>query len=326
MPSVMYSPKIAGFLSFAIGTVILLVKFAAYLLTGSQAIFSDALESIVNVVAAIVAYFSISLSSQPADSNHPYGHGKSEFFSASFEGGLVTFAAIAIVVRAIYALVVGHSISGISEGLLLLSGATVANLLLGIYLRYCAKVNQSSALLASAEHVLSDVWNTLASLIGLLLVKYTGIMAIDPIVALLMGGYLGLIGYRIVRKSVGALLDEEDSDILQGLVRAFNGVHVPGIIKIHYTRVMRSGNYHFVDAHVIVPEFWDILHAHDEVNHFERKLIGMHSNQGEIHFHIDPCRKAHCADCDLPSCPVRTTEFKSLKLYSVDAITARKAT
>src|SRR5262249_3361466 len=116
-----------------------------------------------------------------------------------------------------------------------------------------------------------------------------------------------------------------DVKILATLARTCNQIHIPGIIKIHYVRIMRSGSYHFIDAHVVVPEFWEVLHAHDEINQFERKLIENHPYQAEIHFHLDPCRKAFCAHCDLPSCPVRQKEFVNITPYTVDELTARQA-
>lgn len=303
---------------------ILAAKFSAYELTGSQAVLSDALEGIINIIAAGAAFLVLLLSNRPADRTHPYGHGKAEFFSAAFEGGLISFAAALIIISAGMALATGHSVSKIDSGLLIVSLAGFANLALALYLLHAGKKLQSSALIASGHHSLSDFWTTLGTIVGLGLVQLTGIMAIDSIVALAMGGFLTWTGLKIVRRSFGALLDEEDQEMLESLVDACNKVRVPGIIKIHHVRAMRSGSYHFIDAHVVVPEFWEIHTAHDQVNAFERKLIDAHSHRGEIHFHMDPCRRRHCGNCDLSNCQIRQSEFIGHDQYTLGSITAKK--
>ncbi|NDC37202.1 MAG: cation transporter [Proteobacteria bacterium] len=315
----------AGFISLAANTLILTCKFFAYEMTGSQAILSDALEGIINIVAAGTAFFVLSVSNRPADRNHPYGHGKAEYFSAAFEGGLISFAAALIVISAGHALVSGHTVSQLDSGLLLVAVAAGLNLVLALYLMRAGKTMQSSALIASGHHSLSDFWTTLATIAGLGLAQLTGLTVIDPIVALGMGALLTWTGVKIVRGSLGALLDEEDEEMLESLADACNRVRLSGIIKVHHVRAMRSGSYHFIDAHVVVPEFWEVHTAHDEVNRFERKLIEAHSHRGEIHFHTDPCRRQHCGQCDLADCPIRQAPFGGLATYTIEGITAKKA-
>ncbi len=315
----------AGLISVAINAIILTFKFFAYEMTGSQAILSDALEGIVNIVAAGSAFVVLMLSNRPADRNHPYGHGKAEYFSAAFEGGLISFAAVLIVISAGHALLAGHTVTKIDSGLVLISVAALCNLGLALYLLRAGRRTQSSALIASAHHSLSDFWTTLATIIGLGLVHMTGIALIDPVIALGMGALLTWTGLKIMRGSLGALLDEEDEGMLEALVSACNKVRLPGIIKVHHVRAMRSGSYHFIDAHVVVPEFWEVHTAHDEVNRFERKLIEAHSHRGEIHFHTDPCRRQHCGQCDLSDCPIRQAAFTQHSNYTIEGITAKKA-
>ena len=318
------SSSLVSLIALLVNLAILATKFAAYELTASQAVLSDALEGIINIIAAGAAFVVLLLSNRPADRTHPYGHGKAEFFSAAFEGGLISFAAALIIISAGMALATGHSVSKIDAGLLIVSVAGVVNLVLALYLLRAGKKLQSTALTASAHHSLSDFWTTLGTVCGLGLVQLTGIMAIDSIVALAMGGYLTWTGLKIVRRSFGALLDEEDQEMLESLVDACNKIRFPGIIKVHHVRAMRSGSYHFIDAHVVVPEFWEIHTAHDQVNAFERQLIQAHSHRGEIHFHMDPCRRRHCASCDLPSCQIRQSQFVNHEDYTLDKITAKK--
>lgn len=317
--------SLPGLLALAGGVLVLTLKLCAYAVTGSQAVFSDALESIVNVVAAGVAYALIWYGSKPADRNHPYGHGKSEFFSASFEGGLIACAAVIIALRSLHSIFVEHPLSQLAEGIAIVVVASIVNLLLGVYLLRRGRAMQSDALIASAYHLFSDFWSSGATLVGLLLVHWTGVLVIDPLIALGMGAYLAWIGFRIVRRSLGALLDEEDRELLAAFAVACNTVKVPGLIKIHAARMMRSGSYNFIDAHVVVPEFWDVLKAHGEVNRFERQLMSAFISPGEIHFHLDPCRQAHCRNCELADCGVRRSPFELRNEYTTESITAEKA-
>src|SRR5262245_17548468 len=165
----------AGVLSLLVGSGLLLVKFEAYRRTGSSAVFSDALESIVNVVGALFGLWSIVFAGRPADRNHPYGHGKIEFFSAAFEGGLIAFAALAILMQALRALVLGPELRELDAGLVLVFAAGFVNALLGVYLVRTGRRTASAALVADGKHVLSDSWTSAGIVLGLLLVRATGV-------------------------------------------------------------------------------------------------------------------------------------------------------
>lgn len=307
----------AGLISLVVSVLLLAVKYAAYLITGSTAVLSDALESIVNVVAALFALFSLSFSEKPADKEHPYGHGKIEYFSAAFEGGLIAFAAIAIVYYAIVELVRGPELARLETGLLLTAGAGAVNAALGWYLISVGRREHSLILIADGQHVLTDFWTSLGVIAGLGLVRVTGMTWLDPAVAILLGVNLAFTGYRLVRHAAGALLDEEDESLLASLVRAFDAAREPGIIRLHRLRAIRSGRMANVDAHVIVPEFWSVDRAHDAVDAFERRVIDACPFDGEVVFHTDPCRRALCSVCDLPDCPVRGAAFAGYPALAV---------
>jgi cation diffusion facilitator family transporter len=308
----------AGLASLVVGAVLLAVKYTAYQLTGSAAILSDALESIINVVAALFAVGSILIAGRPADRDHPYGHGKAEFFSAVFEGGLISFAAVAIAWYALEDLWRGPAIEAIDEGLVLTIAAGVANAILGWYLVRTGRRYDSVALVADGQHVLSDVWTSGAVVVGLLLVRLTGIVWLDPVTALLVALNLGRTGYTLVREAAGALLDQEDTALLAVLVRAFDASRDPGIIRIHRLRAIRAGRFTHVDAHLIVPEYWTVEHAHEVVDAFEARVLSSCEVEGEIAFHVDPCFRALCEVCEVAECPVRVRPFVSRPPLTVE--------
>lgn len=300
----------AGLISLCTSLVLLAVKFEAYRRTGSSAVLSDALESIVNVLAALFGLGSIVYAGLPADRNHPYGHGKIEFFSAAFEGGLIAFAALLILYQALSALVVGPELHALDVGLVLVLVAGLANAALGVFLVRTGRRAGSLALVADGKHVLSDSWTSAGIVVGLLLVKATGLMWLDPLVACLVALLLFRTGYRLVRESAAGLLDEEDTPLLERLVAVLGRRLGQGMVGVHGLRAMRAGRFHHVGAHLVVPEFWSVERAHVFSEELGRAVIRELGIEGELEFHTDPCHRAHCARCDLAECPVRVEEFR----------------
>lgn len=288
----------------------MLVKFWAFNLTQSQAIFSDAAESIVNIVAAVLALFVIYYSTKPADTDHPYGHGKAEYFSSAFEGGLISFAGVLIIIEAVRALMWGRNLRELGFGLVIVGVAGLVNLLLGLVLLQVGKRSRSIALRASGLHVISDFWTSAGVVGGLLLVLWTGWNWIDGAIALILGGLLGYSGVKLVRESVGGLMDKEDTGLLKELSDIFAQHMGDGIIQIHHVKMIRSGWYHHIDAHVVLPEYWDVARVHNEITRFERDVIKNYEFSGEMNFHVDPCRRAYCRFCSQPNCPIRQEPFE----------------
>lgn len=308
----------AGVVSLVGGTVIFTSKVVAWRLTGSTAVLSDALESTVNVVAAIFAVFALRFAAQPPDRDHPYGHGKIEFLAAGFEGGLVAFAALMILYSAGRALVVGPELRRLDVGLAVSAVAGVANFALGSWLVRQGKRYDSPTLIADGTHVLSDVWTTAGVLLGLLLVKLTGITLLDPIAAIVVALLLARAGVKLVRESTAALLDQEDPELLERLVAGWNAAHVEGLGSLHRLRAIRSGNIVHVDAHVFVPEHWTVRQAHDATEKFEQMLMEITGIEGEIVLHLDPCHTAPCTGCDLPDCATRVLPFEGRAPLTVE--------
>ncbi len=311
----------ASYVSLTASILLLAAKFWAFWMTGSQAVFSDAMESIVNVIAASVSIYVINFARQPADREHPYGHGKAEFVSATFEGGLIAIASLAIIFEAVKALVGQQTVDQPGLGTFVTFATGVANAALGYYLVRTGKKHNSATLIASGRHVFSDFWTSFGVAIGLLLVTVTGIQWLDPVVALLMGALLARTGYGLVRRSLGELLDEEDREILENL-RDLLAVERPsGIIQLHHVRVMRSGHYHHIDAHAVVPEYWDVAEAHEKTDAFEAKLMEKYPAPGELHLHVDPCQRAYCRNCAVMECPIRKHPFEKLRELTLEEMT-----
>ncbi|MFB3907673.1 MAG: cation diffusion facilitator family transporter [Candidatus Eisenbacteria bacterium] len=311
----------AALLSLVVGSVLMAGKFLAFRMTGSTAIFSDALESIVNVLAAAFAVGGILFAGRPADRGHPYGHGKIEFFSAAFEGGLIAFAAVVIVYQAIESLIHGPELRQLNLGLAITAGAGALNALLGWILIRTGRRYDSLILIADGKHVLSDFLTTVGILIGLALVRITEVLWLDPVVAIVVAIALARTGVLLVRHAARALLDEEDTYLLQRLLEAGEQAREPGIIRMHHLRAIRVGSFVHVDAHLVVPEFWSVDHAHDRSDAFERRLLDRCSIDGEIVFHTDPCRQIFCEACDLADCPIRARPFVERPRLTLDEAT-----
>ncbi|MFA6236199.1 MAG: cation diffusion facilitator family transporter [Bacteriovorax sp.] len=314
--------KFASMLSLIVGVLLLAFKFYAYHITNSQSIFSDALESIVNVVAAIITVIVIIVAAKPADMDHPYGHGKIESMASTFEGGAILLAGILIVIQAIQVFAHGAMVQEIDSGLAIVTGAGIVNGLLGLFLLMRGKKHYSEALKSSGIHLLTDALTSIGVLAGLLMVKFTGLNWIDPVVAAIFGSMLVYAGGKILIRSGTILIDAHDESTLQLIAKLFEKNYRPGVIQIHFTRVIRSGNYHHIDCHMVIPEFWTILEAHDFSEKFESAVIQDYPVEGELHIHHDPCRMAFCESCELANCPIRRVPFKQRKHLNFEEITA----
>ncbi len=312
--------RTASLIAFGASVVILAIKFIAYSMTQSTAILSDALESIINVLAAGVTLILMKYVALPADENHPYGHGKLEYFSAAFEGGLIAFAGLVIAKEAIEALYKGTALHNLDQGLLIAGFAALLNLALGFYVRNVGRQERSEALVASGEHILSDVWSTAGTLIGLLLVRISGITAFDAIAAIAIAVNLSYSGYKIFRRSAAGLVDEIHPETLDELAKTFNHNRKPSVIDIHLAKVIRSGNFHHIDAHLVLPEFWSLNEAHPFVDLFEKLSIDDYAGDGEINFHIDPCYRRFCSHCQVEPCPVRVRPFEGLRPFTSEGL------
>lgn len=298
-----------------VSLIVLVLKAQAYYATLSLAVMSDALETVINVVTALIALFAVKVAAEPADEDHPYGHGKLEYFSASFEGGLIFFAALAILYQAVKSFFRPVEFDNIMAGNVYLIAATVINLVAGLYLIQHGKKENSEALKASGKHIMSDVATSVGVLVGLGLVQWTGLDWVDSLIAFAVGLYLMYEAYQILKTTTGALMDAIDPEIISMLANALNNHREDEIIDIHNLRMIRSGGFHHIDAHVVVPSYMDVATVHEVTHEFELKVVKEYKYDGEIAFHIDPCMQAYCQQCHMKGCAIRKAPFAQEKVF-----------
>jgi cation diffusion facilitator family transporter len=312
----------AAFIAFIVSLLLLAVKFAAFFLTGSKAVLSDAIESIINVITGAFLVVSISVSTQPVDENHPYGHGKIEAFSAGFEGGLIVLAGIMILVEAIPAFFAPQPTQNLGLGMVILFGAGAANMLTGRYLLHSGKKLKSDALIADGNHLLADFYTSAGVIIGLVLVKISGIAWLDPLIACLVAVNILIPGFKLVKNATKNLMNEADPEFLERLVKGLNTIRKPGWLIPHKLRSIRSGRYHHVDLHISFPRYWSLDEVHDAEEQLTRALLIEVGEEGDIMLHTDPCRDAYCHCCEMENCSVRAFPSESKKEWTVQEIIA----
>jgi cation diffusion facilitator family transporter len=296
-------------LSLGVGIVLLILKFAAFFLTQSTAILSDALESIVNVIASGFALYSLYLAGLPRDQNHPYGHGKVEYLSSGFEGALILSAGLIIIYEAIVSFLEPHPLSDLGWGVGLIAFTTAANALLGYLLTKQGRRMDSLALLADGRHLLVDSISSIVVIIGVVLVWLTGWTWIDRSLALVLAVFIIYNGWSLLRQSVGHLLDEVDSPTIDRVVGLLTTRRQRTWIDVHNLRVQKYGADLHIDCHLTLPYYWDLQKTHEEVHRFEETLQAGFSSEVEIFVHADPCLSACCHYCRVEDCPVRAHAF-----------------
>ncbi|UCG11608.1 MAG: cation transporter [Deltaproteobacteria bacterium] len=294
-------------LAFAVSGVLMAAKFLAYGFTGSTAILSDALESIINVVASGFALYSIYLSSRPPDSSHPYGHGKIEHFAVGFEGALILLAAAAILYKAIPAFFQEQPLGQLGVGILLVLGASGVNLVMGFYLVRTGRRTRSITLEADGKHLLTDVYTSFGVVGGLFLVRLTGWHVWDPLVACMVAGNIVITGWRLVGRSFGGLMDEADPELLIRIVDILNDWRQPDWVGIHRLRSRRYGEKVHVDFHLILPRHYGLQDAHVEAEKIEKLILDSLSEVVEVIVHVDPCEDPLCEFCRQDRCQDRNS-------------------
>ncbi|WP_310588002.1 cation diffusion facilitator family transporter [Runella sp. SP2] len=286
------------------------IKFAAYYLTHSNAILSDALESIINVIASAFAFYSIYLSSQPKDHDHPYGHGKIEFFSSGFEGALIIIAGVWIAVEAIQHLLHPQPVEHLDWGVLLILLTVVINGALGYYLQKVGKTTRSEALVADGKHLVTDSLSSVLILVGLGLLMLTKIQWIDSAASLVLSLVIFYNGFKLIRTSVGALMDETDPELFEHAVDILRNYKQDYWIDVHNMRIQKYGSDLHIDCHLTLPYYWDLQQVHKAVHEFEDALEANYVGNVELFIHADPCLPDCCKYCRLEGCPVRSKAFK----------------
>lgn len=306
------------FLIVGFGVLLMAGKFLAYLLTGSTAILSDAMESIVNVVGGLFSAYALWLSSRPKDKEHPYGHGKVEFLSSGFEGGLILMAGLAIIYQSIQRLLEPQALKSLDYGILLTLGAGLANLLMGLILEKRGKANNSPAMITSGKHLQSDAWSSAGLLVGLGLIWFTEVWWLDSVVAILFAFVIIVTGYREVQRSINGILDAADFEVIRNLLGIVSKNRRENWIDLHNLRVIRYGPNLHIDCHVTLPRYLTVDEGHQEIEDIRLLLTQQHEQSIEIFIHADPCVPTSCKICDKQNCPVRSEPLRELLTWDLD--------
>lgn len=300
------------------------IKLAAWLMTGSVAILTDAMESIVNVVSGFFGLYSLYLSAKPRDADHPYGHGKVEFISAAVEGTLITLAGILIINEAVGDLLRTHAVQKLDSGILLVSIAGAVNFLVGRYAIALGRRNRSLALQASGKHLISDTISTVGILAGLLLLWWSGAIWIDSAVAILFALVIIYQGVKIIRSSVAGIMDETDQELLHEMVAWLEANRSANWVDMHNLRIIKYGSVLHMDAHLTVPWYLNVHQAHDEVDKLHTLLKEKFGESAELFVHTDGCLDFSCRICQKSDCAERRQQQQERVVWTVENISTNR--
>lgn len=277
--------------NIAVAALVTVVKYAAYYVSGSVALFSDALESIVNVMTAIAALIAVRIGAKPADSDHPFGHHKAEFFAAVFEGAMIIAAAWLILAKVYASLLSGHVLNAPYEGMAINSAAAVLNAAWAYALITRGKQHYSPALTASGWHLVTDVVTSVGVLLGLLLALLTGWSVLDPLLAAVVAINILWIGYKISISSMSSLLDQAASPEIEQRIRKSIAANGHGALEVHDIRTRQAGRALFLEFHLVVPSQMTVADAHVICDRLE-DAIEADIEGSEVVIHVEPDHKS----------------------------------
>lgn len=304
------------------GIILFIGKLIAWRLTNSDAVFSDAMESTVNIIAAFMGLYALYVAAKPKDEDHPYGHGKVEFITSGVEGALIIFAGIVIIIQSINSLL-SHNIPGkLDWGIAIVAATAIVNYVIG-YISYQKGVAENSLVLqSSGKHLQSDTITTGGVVISLIIVYYTKLYWLDAVVATLFGGYIIVVGYKIIRKSLSGIMDEQDTELISAIVEVLEKHREQDWIDMHNMKVQQFGANLHIDAHITLPYYYSLREAHQEMEKVIKLLASHTERQVEFNFHMDDCKQPFsCQICQLKDCPVREKPFVKRVTWDANSVT-----
>ena len=308
----------------AVAVLLFLLKLAAYYLTQSVAVLTDALESTVNVIAGAIGLFSLRVAAKPRDEDHPYGHGKAEFLSAAVEGSLVVMAGLIIIYEAIIDFVHPHPLQRLDRGMYIIGFTAIVNFIVGSISIHKGKTNNSMALQAGGRHLHSDTYSTAGIILGLLLIWYTKITALDGVVSLLFAGIILYNGYHILRRSIAGIMDEADMQLLQDMISYVNANRRDNWVDLHNLRVIKYGGLLHVDCHLTVPWYLNVHEAHAEIDALTALIRARFGESMEFFVHSDGCLDFSCRICQKEDCTVRKHAFEQKVEWTLKNVVPNK--
>jgi cation diffusion facilitator family transporter len=308
----------------ALSLVLFITKIIAYYQTNSLAILSDALESIVNVVAGFIGLYSLYVAAKPEDLEHPYGHGKAEFISAAIEGTLIVASGFLIIYETVQNFINQRKIYSLDTGLYLVGATAVINYIAGMVCLRIGTKNKSLALQASGKHLQTDTYSTLAIIVGLILMIVTKLFWLDKAIAIVMSGFIIYNGYLIIRKSLAGIMDEADMDLLKQMLQVLNANRRENWIDLHNLRVIKYGSRLHLDCHLTVPWYLNVHEAHIEVEALDKLIRQQFGDSIELFVHTDGCLPISCPICSKDDCPVRQQPFQKRLEWTLENILSNK--
>lgn len=304
----------------AVAVLLFLVKIVAWVMTGSVAILTDALESTVNVVAGFIGLYSVILSSKPKDKEHPYGHGKVEFLSSAVEGLMISLAGLIIIYEAINNLLHPHDLKQLDMGMILIASTAVVNYAVGVVCVRKGKLAISPVLISGGEHLKTDTYSTLGILLGVLLIQLTGLKWIDSAAALVFSFVIILTGYRIIRKSVSGIMDESDQTIIREIVELLNKNRKDEWIDVHNMRVINYAGFYHIDCHLTVRYYISVNEGHALMDSLTDMFHAHFNSRVEFFVHIDGCIRKQCSICAVQNCEKRSEPFQRHIVWTYENI------
>ncbi|WPV00929.1 cation diffusion facilitator family transporter [Mucilaginibacter sp. cycad4] len=311
-------------ISLITGIVLMLAKFGAYFLTASNFVLTDAAESIVNVIASSFAFYSIYLSALPRDENHPYGHGKVEFFSVFIEGSLIGIAGCIIIVKSVYSFFFPNIIHDLFTGAIIIGITGTINGALGYYMIRKGKELRSMTLDADGRHLLADTVTSGGLVVGLLLIEFTRILWLDSVLSILVGLYIVYSSYKLVRKSVGGLMDEADFQVVTDIVHVLSEKRRESWIDVHNLRAQKYGHELHIDCHMTLPNYFDLNTVHTEISLVDKMINNDMGIKTELFIHADPCVPNCCHYCSMPNCPIRSEAKTETIAWTMEKVVRNK--
>ncbi len=286
-----------AWLSIAAAIATIGLKSGAFLLTGSVGLLSDAAESVVNLIAAVVALIALTVAARPADDNHHFGHAKAEYFSAAIEGQMIFLAAIFIIVSAVERFINPRPIDNVGTGLLISVVASAINGAVAVLLLRVGRRQRSITLTADGKHLLTDVWTSAGVVVGVLLVALTGWLRLDPIVAILVGLNIVWTGWRLLSHSVGGLMDSTLDPGINARLNAALDEMTTDDVRFHALLTRTGGYRQFASVHVLVPGDWTVTRGHDLVEEVETRLLAV-LDHGQVETHLEPIEDPRSYEID----------------------------
>jgi cation diffusion facilitator family transporter len=309
----------------AISSVLIFAgKLLAYFLTNSVGILTDALESTVNVTTGFITLYAVYVSLKPKDENHPFGHGKVEFLSASIEGFLIVIAGLIIIFEAIKRLFIPVQISQLDIGIIIVAIAGFLNYLIGWYSIKIGKTNNSIALISGGKHLHSDTYSSIGLVLGLLLFYFTKVTWLDSLIALIFGTIIVITGLKILKETTSNLMDEADFKLIEKFGKIIDNNKPEKWIDIHNFKLVKYGNVFHINCDLVLPWNLYLSDAHEEGEKLKNLLVSNFPEDIVFNLHTDECFKKYCKNCKRVDCKERTNDFEAQLSFDMKRFTKEK--